>query len=104
MFLKKLNVLLVSSIGLAACESQPMPPSIVPIPIIAPEPPRAINTKPVSFIVVTSENLDKLNASSVWFAITPEDYENLAYNIQEMLRYVRQQKLIINYYKEATSF
>ena len=104
MFLKKLNVLLVSSIFLSACETVVSTPIVEPLPITSPEPPRAITTKPVSFIVVTNSNREKLGNSTVWYAITPEDYENLAYNLQEMLRYIRQQKLIINYYIDATSF
>jgi hypothetical protein len=104
MFLKKLSVLVASSAFLSACETVVSTPIIEPLPIIAPEPPRAITTKPVSFIVVTNSNRDKLDSSTVWYAITPEDYENLAYNLQEMLRYIRQQKLIINYYVDATSF
>lgn len=38
----------------------------------------------------------------VVFAITPQTYENMAYNLQEIRRYMRQQKEIILYYREAT--
>lgn len=35
--------------------------------------------------------------------MTPQSYENMAYNLQEIRRYVRQQKEIILYYREATT-
>lgn len=38
----------------------------------------------------------------VLFGLTPQDYENMAYNLQELRRYVRQQKEIILYYRQAT--
>jgi len=38
----------------------------------------------------------------VMFAVTPQAYENMAYNLQEIRRYMRQQKEIILYYREAT--
>ena len=34
--------------------------------------------------------------------MTPPDYENMAYNLQELRRYIRQQKEIILYYRKAT--
>jgi hypothetical protein len=34
--------------------------------------------------------------------MTPQSYENMAYNFQEMRRYIRQQTEIIKYYREAT--
>jgi len=39
----------------------------------------------------------------VWYAITPGSYENLAFNTQEMLRFIKQQKTIIQYYEGATA-
>ena len=38
----------------------------------------------------------------VIFGMTPQDYENMAYNLQELRRYIRQQKEIIIYYRDAT--
>ena len=34
--------------------------------------------------------------------MTPQDYENMAFNLQELRRYIRQQKEIIIYYRDAT--
>ena len=38
----------------------------------------------------------------VIFGMTPQDYENMAFNLQELRRYIRQQKEIIIYYRDAT--
>ena len=38
----------------------------------------------------------------VIFGLTPQDYENMAFNLQELRRYIRQQKEIIIYYRQAT--
>jgi hypothetical protein len=37
------------------------------------------------------------------FALTPDGYEKMAENFQEVRRYVRQQKELILYYREATT-
>ena len=47
--------------------------------------------------------LEKMqDGTYVLFGLTPQDYENMAYNLQELRRYIRQQKEIIIYYREAT--
>ena len=62
------------------------------------------------FFVITEKNfkeqvrrLQKMqDGTYVLFGITPQDYENMAYNLQELRRYIRQQKEIIIYYRQAT--
>jgi hypothetical protein len=44
-----------------------------------------------------------LDGNFVVFALTPDGYEKMAENFQEVRRYVRQQKEIIIYYHEATT-
>lgn len=64
----------------------------------------------MEFFVVTEKNfeeqvqkLQKLqDGTYVLFGLTPQAYENMAYNLQEIRRYVRQQKEIILYYRKAT--
>ena len=64
----------------------------------------------VEFFVVTEKNLDEQikkleklqDGTYVLFGLTPQDYENMAYNLQELRRYIRQQKEIIIYYRQAT--
>lgn len=45
----------------------------------------------------------ELGGDFVIMAITPKGYENMAYNLQEIKRYIKQQKEIILYYREATA-
>jgi len=44
-----------------------------------------------------------LDGDFVIFAVTPEGYERMAANLQEIKRYIGQQKEIIYYYREATA-
>lgn len=44
-----------------------------------------------------------LDGQFVVFALTPDGYEKMAENFQEVRRYVRQQKELIIYYREATT-
>jgi hypothetical protein len=102
--------------------------SALPQPLPAPEPiiktvtefktleiyqpplPKAIDLQDVEFFVITERNfeeqvakLEKMqDGTYVLFGLTPQDYENMAYNLQELRRYIRQQKEIIIYYREAT--
>lgn len=94
-------LLLTSFLALSGCLSTVA--SVSPPKIIAPPDPVPIATKPVEFIVVTKDNLEKLNSQPVWYAIDPDTYENIAYNFQEVLRYIRDQKAIILYYRSVTS-
>ena len=98
-------------------EPEPLPPKIVtvtetvPLEIYQPPMPQEISLENVKFFVITKKNLDEqiekieklLGGDFVVFALTPQSYENMAYNLQEIRRYVRQQKEIIIYYREATT-
>jgi hypothetical protein len=64
----------------------------------------------VDWYVVNEDNLDqfleRINNDAgnvVFFAITPQGYENLAIGIGELRRYVLQQQEIIAYYENAVS-
>ena len=105
MYLVKLKALLLSSLLLTACSSTTTPSIAVSedLIIINPEKPRPINTRPVEFIVVTENNREKLDIEPVWYAMTTQSYENLAYNMQELIRYISQQQTQINYYSNTTS-
>ena len=105
--------------GCSMLQTQPLP---APEPVIKtvteyktleiyqPPLPKAISLQDVEFFVVTEKNfeeqvkkLEKLQSGTyVLFGLTPQDYENMAYNLQELRRYIRQQKEIIIYYREAT--
>jgi len=113
------SVLLLSLGGCSMLQPQPLP---TPEPIIKtvtefktleiyqPPLPKAIDLQDVEFFVVTEKNLDEQikklekmqDGTYVLFGLTPQDYENMAYNLQELRRYIRQQKEIIIYYRQAT--
>ena len=83
----------------------------VPLRIFQPPLPAAIDLLDVNFFVITEENLEEqvkiiekmLDGNFVVFALTPDGYEKMAENFQEVRRYVRQQKELIVYYREATT-
>ena len=78
--------------------------------IYQPQLPRKIDLQDVEFFVVTEKNLEEQitrigkmqGGTFVIFGMTPQDYENMAFNLQELRRYIRQQKEIIIYYRDAT--
>jgi hypothetical protein len=72
---------------------------------------RAVKLEDVEFKVVTSENIDeflkqwkkKYGDDFVFIAFSVKDYETMALNLEEIRRYINQQKEIIVYYRKATS-
>ena len=83
----------------------------VPLRIYQPPLPQEIDLLNVNFFVITEENYEDkkkeiekiLDGNFVVFALTPDGYEKMAENFQEVRRYVRQQKELILYYREATT-
>lgn len=72
------------------------------------EPPRPVDFPDSEWFVVSEENLDaalqriKEEGGSITFmAITPKGYENLAIGVNDLRRYILQQKQIIAYYEKA---
>ena len=70
--------------------------------------PKPIDMTDVKFYVVTEENYEefkekfmKTNNDYVFYAVSVHDYENLALNMSELFRYIKQQKEIVIYYEEA---
>ena len=70
--------------------------------------PKPVDMIDVKFYVVTEENFAefkekfmKTNNDYVFYAISVHDYENLAFNMAELYRYVIQQKEIMIYYEKA---
>src|SRR5210317_164439 len=82
----------------------------VPVEIYHPQSPRSVDLLDVQFFVITEDNIkEKLSEieqlqgnKPVVFAMTPQDYENMAHNLQELNRYIREQQLIVLYYRDAT--
>ena len=83
----------------------------VPLRIYQPPLPQEIDLLSVNFFVITEENLEDkfkeiekmLDGQFVVFALTPDGYEKMAENFQEVRRYVMQQKELIVYYRKATT-
>ena len=70
--------------------------------------PKPVDMIDVKFYVVTEENYEefkekfmKTNNDYVFYAVSVNDYENLAFNMAELYRYIRQQKEIMIYYEKA---
>ena len=70
--------------------------------------PKPVDMIDVKFYVVTEENYAefkekfmKTNNDFVFYVVSVHDYENLALNMSELFRYIKQQKEIVIYYEEA---
>ena len=116
--MKVISILLMS-LFLSGCaifgKTEPVVPEVkvvteqVPLRIYQPPLPAEIKLEDVNFVVITEENLEeqmqkikKQHGDFVVFAFTPQAYENMAYNLQEIRRYIKQQKELIIYYRDAT--
>lgn len=71
-------------------------------------PPDPVELTKVKWYVVTEKNLpefleqfEKDNGVVAFMAISVQGYENMAMNVQELRRYILQQKSIIVYYEQA---
>ena len=73
------------------------------------EHPRAVDFPDTEWFVITENNLDEAIAkikeyndgTLVFMAITPKGYENLSIGVNDLRRYIMQQKQIIAYYEQA---
>ena len=82
----------------------------VKMDIYQPPLPQEIKMENVDWFVITKNNYEEaivkveklLGGEFVVFALTPTGYEAMAYNLQEIRRFIRQQKEIILYYRKAT--
>ena len=70
--------------------------------------PKPVDMTDVKFYLVTEENYEefkekfmKTNNDFVFYVVSVHDYENLALNMSELFRYIKQQKEIVVYYEEA---
>ena len=112
----KLILLILSlSLALPGCDifRKKLEISTNPINITTAQPPypRPLELEDIYFYVVTAENLNEFltnwkrnNGNDfVFIAISVKDYEGLALNLEELRRYINQQREIIIYYKKITS-
>ena len=104
-------LLLIS--GCSILKPQPIPVEVktvpVRIPITQPTLPRPIDMKEPYWYVVSDKNIDefleknKKESGGVFFAMSAGDYELMAYNLQEIKRYVKELKQVVLYYKKVTT-
>ena len=72
--------------------------------------PREIDLKEPYWFVVSDKNIDEFLArvekeqgQVVFFAMTVPDYELMAYNVQELKRYINELKEVVVYYRKVTT-
>jgi len=77
--------------------------------IVQPVMPREIDLKEPMWIVVTPNNweaqlamIEKQEGELIFVAMTIPDYEVMAYNMQELKRYITELKDVVVYYREVT--
>ena len=101
---------------ITACATTPVKEIVIKtkpieIEIAQPDRPSEIKLERPEWFVVNRENLSgfldevkKIQGDSpVFFAFTPQDYEKMSYNLQELRRYLLQQTEIIVYYEKMTA-
>ena len=107
-----LLVLLLSSCGYLRKPEKEIVVQTVEVQKVIPVQPRPkpIDMNMVKFYVVTEENLEdfkekfmKVNNDYVFYVLSVHDYENLALNMSELYRYIKQQKEIVIYYEKAVT-
>ena len=77
---------------------------------IQPVMPREIDLKEPYWYVVSEKNIDEFltriekdQGNVVFFAMSVQDYELMAYNMQELKRYINELKEVVVYYKKVTT-
>ena len=78
--------------------------------IVQPIMPREIDLRQPEWIAVTPENweeqlakIEKQEGELVFLAMTIPDYEIMAYNMQEIKRYITELKEVVVYYRKVTT-
>ncbi len=114
-----LSLITISLVGCSSMGGSREPRQIPEVKVITeevsttiyhPPLPQEVRLEDIRWMVLTKDNLEEqiaeaeklLGGEFVVFAMIPTDYENFAWNIQELRRFIRQQKEIILYYREAT--
>ena len=104
------TLMMVSNCSLLPTKTLEVSAEPVERQIIQPVMPREIDLKEPYWYVVSSKNLDEFLArvekdqgQVVFLAMSVPDYELMAYNTQELKRYIRELKEVVVYYKTVTT-
>ena len=111
-----MDTLLSLIVTLSGCSFLTPPPREVEIrtvelkiPIQHPNMPRPIDMKEPKWYVVSQKNIDEFlerieneSGAMVFMAMSVPDYELMAYNLQEIKRYVKETKEVVVYYRTVT--
>ena len=72
--------------------------------------PKAVDLKDPYWYVVSEQNIDEFlsrieqeHGSVVFVAMSIPDYELMAYNMQELKRYIQELKEVVVYYRKVTT-
>ena len=109
-------ILLLSSCSMGGRRATPNPIEIISAPIqieiYHPPLPKAIQLERPDWYVVSEKNIDEFmeklskiqgyEGVPTFVALSPQAYEKMSGNLQEMRRYILEQKEIIVYYKTVT--
>tara|TARA_R100000315_G_C5227608_1_gene138612 strand:+ start:116 stop:505 length:390 start_codon:yes stop_codon:yes gene_type:complete len=119
-----MKYLLLSSVFLSGCSTlgnlfsdPPAVPEVAPVEIVTitepapmyhPTLPEAVNPAEIEWVVLNPsvmreyiDNYDEGNAPALaYYALTSQAYENLANNLADIRRYIRQSLNIIKYYRD----
>ena len=78
--------------------------------IVQPVMPREIDLKSVKWLTVTPDNweeqlkiIEEQDGELVFLALSIPDYELMAYNMQELKRYITELKDVVVYYRKVTT-
>ena len=78
--------------------------------IVQPVMPREIDLREVRWLTITPENfeeqfalIEEQEGELVFLAMTIPDYETMAYNMQELKRYINELKQVVVYYRKVTT-
>ena len=114
MALKQIVVLLMVSMMAYSCSLIPKQVDVISKPlkrtIAQPVMPREIDLNEPYWFVVSELNVDeflerveKEEGRIVFVAMTIPDYELMAYNMQELKRYINELKEVVVYYRKVTT-
>lgn len=111
-------VIVIATLFLTGCfgmfaRPDPEPPVVyrmVQMEVFQPPLPAPMQLEQIKWFVITRDNsqaqmaeVEALTGTDfVLFGVTPKTYENMAWNFQEIRRYVRQLEALILYYMEVT--